>query len=64
VLPGNDKAHPYEVAEEIARLAPNVEFIADWKEGAARDAAFARVREFLAAHTPTGSKAAEQVRHG
>jgi pimeloyl-ACP methyl ester carboxylesterase len=64
VLPGNDKAHPYEIAEEIARLAPNVEFIADWKEEAARDAAFARVRAFLASHTPTGSKAAEQVRHG
>jgi pimeloyl-ACP methyl ester carboxylesterase len=52
VLPGDDAAHPHEIAEEIARLAPNAELIPDWKEGAAREAALARVREFLQSHTP------------
>lgn len=56
VLPGNDQAHPYEIAEEIAQLAPNVEFIADWKEGQARDAAISRVREFLSTHPPAPVK--------
>lgn len=55
ILPGNDKAHPYEIADEINRLAPNAEFIADWKEGEATDAAFRRVREFLLARTPVGA---------
>lgn len=52
ILPGNDRAHPYEIAEEIARLAPNAEFIADWKEQSTTEAAFKRVREFLLAHVP------------
>jgi pimeloyl-ACP methyl ester carboxylesterase len=56
VLPGNDQSHPYEIAEEIAGLAPNAEFIADWKEGAAQQAAFKRVREFLSAHTPAAAQ--------
>jgi hypothetical protein len=56
VLPGNDQSHPYEIAQEVAELAPNAEFIADWKQGAAKDAAFARVRTFLAQHTPVGAR--------
>jgi pimeloyl-ACP methyl ester carboxylesterase len=56
VLPGNDQAHPYEIAEELAQLAPNAEFIPQWKEGAALEAAFARVREFLRANTPVASR--------
>ncbi len=55
VLPGNDRAHPYEIAEEIARLAPNAEFIADWKEAAAQEAAFKRVREFLLTNVSAGA---------
>jgi pimeloyl-ACP methyl ester carboxylesterase len=56
ILPGNDKSHPYEIAEDIARLAKNTEFIADWREGAASEAAFARVREFLKSNTPVASR--------
>jgi pimeloyl-ACP methyl ester carboxylesterase len=56
VLPGNDQSHPYEVARDIADLAPNAEFIPEWKEGAARESAFARVREFLRANTPVSSR--------
>jgi pimeloyl-ACP methyl ester carboxylesterase len=53
VLAGNDEAHPYPIAEELSTLLPDCEFIADWKTGAALDAARARVMEFLARHTPT-----------
>ena len=52
VLPGNDQAHPYEIAEKIVQLAPNAEFIAEWKDEPARGAAMQRVREFLRAKTP------------
>ncbi|MCP5151325.1 MAG: alpha/beta fold hydrolase [Ectothiorhodospiraceae bacterium] len=52
VLAGNDAAHPYAIAEEIARLLPNAEFIAEWKDGAALEAARARMHGFLDAHTP------------
>lgn len=52
VLAGNDAAHPFAIAEEIARLLPNGEFIAEWKEGAPLAAAKSRIKEFLAAHTP------------
>jgi len=51
VLPGNDGPHPYEIAEEIARLAPNAELIADWKEGAAWEAAVQRIQGFLRANS-------------
>jgi pimeloyl-ACP methyl ester carboxylesterase len=56
VLPGNDLAHPFEIAKELAELAPNAEFIPEWKEGAARESAFARVREFLRANRPVVSR--------
>lgn len=55
VLPGDDRAHPREVAEELARIAPNAELIPQWREGPDLVAAVARIRQFLLAHTPTGS---------
>jgi pimeloyl-ACP methyl ester carboxylesterase len=53
VLAGNDEAHPYAIAEELAKLLPNSEFIAEWKTGAALTAAKARVKRFLDEHTPS-----------
>ena len=53
VLAGNDEAHPWPISEELSKLLPNCEFIAEWKAGAALNAAKARVKEFLAKHTPT-----------
>jgi pimeloyl-ACP methyl ester carboxylesterase len=52
VLAGNDEAHPYAIAEELDRLLPNSDFIAEWKTGAALETARARVKEFLVQHTP------------
>jgi hypothetical protein len=52
VLAGNDEAHPYPISEELSKLLPNCEFIAEWKIGAALNSARARVKEFLAKHTP------------
>jgi len=52
VLAGNDAAHPFAIAEEMAQLLPNGEFIPEWKEGAALVAATARMKQFLADHTP------------
>jgi len=55
VLAGNDAVHPFALAEELARLAPNAEFIPEWKTGPALEAAIKRIREFLRAHVPAGS---------
>jgi pimeloyl-ACP methyl ester carboxylesterase len=52
VLAGNDEAHPFPISEEVAKLLPNSEFIAEWKTGAPLTAAKVRVKEFLARHTP------------
>ena len=52
VMAGNDEAHPFELAEEIVRLAPRAEFIPEWKTGQPLIAATARIHEFLRAHTP------------
>jgi pimeloyl-ACP methyl ester carboxylesterase len=52
VLAGNDQAHPFEVSEEFVRLARDAEFIPEWKQGPARDAAAKRILEFLLQHTP------------
>jgi len=52
ILAGNDMPHPYAIAEETAKLLPNAEFIVAWKEGAALEAAKARIKAFLAQHTP------------
>ncbi len=55
VLAGNDEAHPYAIAEETAKLLPDAEFIAEWKEGAPLAAAKTRVKAFLAKHTPAAA---------
>ena len=52
VLAGNDEAHPLPISEELAKLLPTCEFIPEWKTGAALTSARARVKEFLAKHTP------------
>jgi pimeloyl-ACP methyl ester carboxylesterase len=52
VLAGNDAAHPFAVAEEIAQLLPHAEFIAEWKDGEPLAAAKRRMHAFLAEHTP------------
>jgi len=52
VLAGNDAAHPFAIAEELAQLLPHGEFIPEWKEGAALASATARMKQFLADHTP------------
>src|SRR3982074_2926819 len=53
VLAGNDEAHPYPISEELSKLLPSCEFIADWKTGAGLSSAKARAKDFLAKHTPT-----------
>ncbi len=53
VLAGNDEAHPWPISEELSKLLPNCEFIAEWKAGAALNSARARVKEFLTKHIPT-----------
>ena len=52
VLAGNDEAHPWPISEELAKLLPSCEFIPEWKTGTALASARARVKEFLAKHTP------------
>ena len=52
VLAGNDEAHPYPISEELSKLIPNCEFIAEWKTGEPLTSARARVAAFLAKHTP------------
>ena len=55
VLAGNDEAHPYAIAEELAKLLPQNEFIAEWKTGAALTTARQRIMTFLARHTPAAA---------
>ena len=57
LLAGNDEAHPRPISDELSKLLPNVEYIIDWKEGAALAAAKLRVLEFLKKHTPATAKA-------
>ena len=52
ILAGNDEAHPWAISEELAKLLPRAEFIPEWKTGDALRSARARVKEFLAKHTP------------
>jgi hypothetical protein len=52
VLAGNDAAHPFAISEELAKLLPHAEFIPEWKDGAPLAAAKARMKQFLAEHTP------------
>ena len=51
VLAGNDAAHPFAIAEEIAQLLPDAEFIPEWKDGEPLIAAKTRMYAFLKAHT-------------
>ena len=53
VLAGNDEAHPYPISEEVSQLVPACEFVKEWKTEPALTAAKAKVREFLAKHTPS-----------
>ncbi|HUB10485.1 MAG TPA: alpha/beta hydrolase [Acetobacteraceae bacterium] len=55
VLAGNDEAHPYAIAEELTKLLPENEFIAEWKTGATLTAARQRIMTFLARHTPAAA---------
>jgi pimeloyl-ACP methyl ester carboxylesterase len=52
VLAGNDEAHPYPISEELSKLLPTCEFVAEWKTGAALTSAKVRIAAFLAKHTP------------
>jgi pimeloyl-ACP methyl ester carboxylesterase len=52
LMPGDDAPHPAAVAAEIGRLAPNIETMQPWKGPDHLKAAVARVRDFLARHTP------------
>ena len=52
VLAGNDAAHPFAIAEEVAQCLPNAEFVPQWKEDAALETATSKIRSFLADHTP------------
>jgi pimeloyl-ACP methyl ester carboxylesterase len=52
VLMGNDLYHPEETSRDIAALAPHATLIERWKEGADRDVAIRRVRDFLSDHSP------------
>ena len=52
VLAGNDEAHPGPISDELWKLIPGCEFVAEWKTEPALTAAKARVKEFLAKHTP------------
>lgn len=50
LLKGNDLYHPASTSEMIAARAPNVTYIEEWKEGAARDQAMQQFAEFLRRH--------------
>jgi pimeloyl-ACP methyl ester carboxylesterase len=52
ILAGNDEAHPLPISEELARLLPKSELVREWKIEPALTSARARIKEFLAKHTP------------
>lgn len=56
ILAGNDQAHPHELSVELSQLIPKMEYFDEWREGAAREVAFKRVREFLRSYTPAVSR--------
>lgn len=51
VLMGDDLYHPQSSSRMIAATAPNVTFIEQWKEGAAREQAMQQFADFLAEHS-------------
>ena len=59
IAPDNVPAHPYEVAMEVASLAPNAEVtIFPWKDTQEHiDEAVAHTRRFLKTHAPAAAKA-------
>jgi pimeloyl-ACP methyl ester carboxylesterase len=52
LLAGNDDHHPRAVSDEIARSAPNIEYLTEWKQGADLEHARERLWSFLRANTP------------
>ena len=52
VLAGNDEAHPWAISEELSKLIPGCEFVAEWKTEPSLTPAKATVKAFLAKHTP------------
>jgi pimeloyl-ACP methyl ester carboxylesterase len=52
LLAGNDDAHPWPISEELSKLLPDCAFVPEWKTEPALTAAKAKVKEFLAKHTP------------
>ena len=52
VLAGNDEAHPWPISEQLSQLIPGCELVKEWKTEPALSAAKAKVKEFLAKHTP------------
>ncbi|HTQ33189.1 MAG TPA: alpha/beta hydrolase [Stellaceae bacterium] len=52
VLAGNDEAHPWPISEELSKLLPNCEFVAEWKTEPALTSARAKVLAFFKQHTP------------
>jgi pimeloyl-ACP methyl ester carboxylesterase len=49
-LCGDDLYHPAPISDEIARLAPNLEVVKDWKSADAAHSASAKIRSFLRKH--------------
>ena len=50
LLAGDDLYHPAPISREIAELAPNLEYVPEWKSAAAAPLAVERVRAFLKKH--------------
>jgi pimeloyl-ACP methyl ester carboxylesterase len=51
LLYGNDLPHPRPISEEIAKLAPNIDVVENWKTPDVAPAAMRRIREFLKKHS-------------
>lgn len=51
VLEGNDLYHPQETSQRIRDLAPNLQYIENWKDDESRGAAMSAVTAFLAEHS-------------
>lgn len=54
LMPGDDTVHPVETSADIAKFAPDIEVMADWKKPEMREPAMRRVEAFFAAHQPHG----------
>jgi pimeloyl-ACP methyl ester carboxylesterase len=52
LLAGDDLYHPAPISREIAELAPNLEYVPEWKSADAAPLAVERVRAFLKKHQP------------